>query len=103
MIGPLFGAVVLALADWPAIFLINLAVGLVLAAALRATATGAVDPSPQRDRKPRWDFIGTGLLAVTLVFGAIVFVRPPGWCVTSPGASTSSRSPATAAGSRRSA
>ncbi len=78
VIGPLFGAVVLALADWPAIFLINLAVGLVLAAALRATATGAVDPSPQRDRKPRWDFIGTGLLAVTLVFGAIVFVRPPG-------------------------
>ena len=35
VIGPLFGAVVLAVADWPAIFLINLAVGLVLAAALR--------------------------------------------------------------------
>ena len=34
VIGPLFGAVVLAFADWRAIFLINLAVGLVLAAAL---------------------------------------------------------------------
>ena len=35
VLGPLFGAVVLAVADWRAIFLINLAVGLVLAAAIR--------------------------------------------------------------------
>ena len=95
VIGPLFGAVVLALADWPAIFLINFAVGLVLAAAIRATSARAVDPSetrsprgapptvsdgstsPPHDRRPRWDFIGAGLLLITLVFGAIVFIRPP--------------------------
>src|SRR3954469_16506929 len=35
VVGPLFGAVVLAVADWPDIFLINLAVGLVLAATVR--------------------------------------------------------------------
>ena len=35
VLGPLFGAVVLAVADWRVIFLINLAVGLVLAAAIR--------------------------------------------------------------------
>ncbi|MFN7151338.1 MAG: MFS transporter [Microthrixaceae bacterium] len=36
--GPLFGAVVLVFADWRAIFAINLAVGLVLAAGIRALA-----------------------------------------------------------------
>jgi MFS family permease len=45
VIGPLFGAVVLALADWPVIFLINLVVGLVLAAALRATSMRTVAPA----------------------------------------------------------
>ena len=38
VIGPLFGALVLAVADWRAIFLINLAVGLVLAASIAALA-----------------------------------------------------------------
>src|SRR3954464_6765741 len=37
VIGPLYGAVVLAVADWEAIFLINMAVGLVLAATLPTT------------------------------------------------------------------
>jgi MFS family permease len=80
VIGPLFGAVVLAVADWPAIFLINLAVGLVLAAALKATARGeprrsSLSRPPQRRHLPDW--IGLLLLLVTLVFGAIVFIRPP--------------------------
>jgi MFS family permease len=74
VIGPLFGAVVLSLADWPAIFLINLAVGLVLAAALWA-AGGRPDPQARPRGRPDW--IGLALLAVTLVFGAIVFIRPP--------------------------
>jgi MFS family permease len=74
VIGPLFGAVVLSLADWPAIFLINLAVGLVLAAALRA-AGGRPDPQARPRGRPDW--IGLALLTVTLVFGAIVFIRPP--------------------------
>lgn len=38
VVGPLLGAVVLAVADWRGIFAINLAVGLVLAAAIRASA-----------------------------------------------------------------
>jgi MFS family permease len=75
VIGPLFGAVVLALADWPAIFLINLAVALVLAAALHATA-GRRPPEARPRGRPDW--IGALLLLVTLVFGAIVFIRPPG-------------------------
>ena len=74
VIGPLFGAVVLALADWPEIFLINLAVGLVLAAALRATAGRAPVTGRARGRP---DLLGLLLLALTLVFGAIVFIRPP--------------------------
>ena len=38
VIGPLYGAVVLAVGGWRDIFLINLAVGLVLAAAIVAAA-----------------------------------------------------------------
>ena len=38
VVGPLFGAVVLAVADWRAIFLVNLVVGLVLAVAIRRLA-----------------------------------------------------------------
>jgi MFS family permease len=75
VIGPLFGAVVLALADWPAIFMINLAVGLVLAAALRATGGR---PGPEARPRGRPDWIGLLLLVVTLVFGAIVFIQPSG-------------------------
>jgi MFS family permease len=89
VIGPLFGAVVLAVAEWPAIFLINLAVGLVLAAAIKATRGLATPPTqpaqtqsgapqppgPQRKHLP--DPVALLLLLITLVFGAIVFVRPP--------------------------
>jgi len=72
VIGPLFGAVVLAFADWRAIFLINLAVGLVLAVALRSLGEHGTTPV----RRPRPDLIGTLLLIVTLATGALVFVRP---------------------------
>ncbi|HEX5090179.1 MAG TPA: MFS transporter [Nocardioides sp.] len=79
VVGPLFGAVVLALADWPEIFLINFAVGLVLAAAIRATGgsepvTGQPPRPPQRRHLP--DLIGLVLLLVTLVVGGIVLLRP---------------------------
>lgn len=70
VVGPLLGAVVLAFADWRAIFAINLLVGLVLAAAVRRLGgtTG---------RRVRLDLVGLGLLAVVLVAGAVVMVRPP--------------------------
>lgn len=82
VIGPLFGAVVLAFADWRAIFAINLAVGLVLAAALRSFAP--VDPpgeapveEPGGRQRGRPDLVGALLLLALTVSSALVFVRPP--------------------------
>jgi MFS family permease len=93
VIGPLFGAAVLAVADWRAIFLINLSVGLVLAAALKMTAgvesvavqaprppvveEGAPAPvSKPSARRHLPDLVGAFLLMVALIFGAVVFIRP---------------------------
>jgi MFS family permease len=96
VIGPLFGAVVLSLADWPEIFLINFAVALVLVVALRATSGGfqtvaAQPPQPPvveegapapvskpRQRRHLPDLIGLVLLLIALVIAAIVFIRPAG-------------------------
>ncbi len=71
VVGPLFGAVVLTFADWRAIFLINLAAGIVLAGALRALG----DESAAR--RGRSDVLGVLLLLLTLGVGSLVFVRPP--------------------------
>jgi len=80
VLGPLFGAVVLAVADWRAIFLVNLAAGLVLAVglvAMRGTAR-RVEPegAPAPASRPPPDLLGALLLLVTLAAGALVFVRP---------------------------
>jgi MFS family permease len=69
VIGPLFGAVVLALAEWQVIFAINLVVGILLAVALRSLAGSA--PS---FRIP--DPLGLLLLAVTLGAAAVLSLRP---------------------------
>jgi MFS family permease len=82
VLGPVFGAVVLAFADWRAIFLINLAVGLVLAAAIQTLRIGHQPQDSEPDsrglvtnrRLP--DLIGALLLLITLIAGALVFVRP---------------------------
>jgi MFS family permease len=74
VLGPLFGAAVLAVADWRAIFAINLAVGLVLAAAIRALAPHHDSGSGSRRRRP--DLIGLLLLLTTLACAAVVFLRP---------------------------
>ena len=89
VLGPLFGALVLAVADWRAIFAINLAVGLVLAAAVRAVAGTApaapigqishADTASRRrlDTNGRArDPLGIALLVITLVAGTLVFVQP---------------------------
>jgi MFS family permease len=79
VIGPLFGALVLAVADWRAIFLINVTVGLVLAVAIRAIgAQQVVEDVAQHPprRAGRFDWIGLLLAAITLVTGALVFVEP---------------------------
>jgi MFS family permease len=64
VLGPLYGALVLAMADWETIFWINLAVGLVLAAALSSGSR------PRRRELPDAASVvltGLGLLLLTLV------------------------------------
>ena len=78
VVGPLYGAAVLAFADWRAIFLINLAVGLVLAAAIAALASrGAGAGRPRAGRRGLPDLVGVALLLLLLLAGALVF-QPPG-------------------------
>jgi len=63
VIGPLYGAVVLAVGDWRDIFWINLAVGLVLAAgiaALRKTVIEPVEIKPMQDLVGRAASVGDG-------------------------------------------
>jgi len=79
VLGPLYGALVLALADWEAIFWVNLAVGLVLAAAiLTTTRTGS--PRRTRSRGSRGggslDVAGLALLTVGLVLFTLVMLEP---------------------------
>lgn len=78
VLGPLLGAVVLAVADWRAIFLLNLAVGLVLAAAIAAAARSvtADHPGVLRTHRGPPDVLGLLLLLVSLAAGGLVF-QPP--------------------------
>jgi MFS family permease len=71
VIGPLFGAVVLALAEWQVIFAINLVVGILLAVALRSL-TGSGSATPFRVPDP----LGLLLLAVALGAAAVLSLRP---------------------------
>jgi len=73
VLGPLFGALVLSVADWRFIFVVNLLVGLVLAAAIRRLAGRVEDPG----RTGRFDWPGSLLLLLTVVAGALVFLEPP--------------------------
>lgn len=73
VLGPLYGAVVLAVSHWQTIFWINLAVGLVLAAAI---ATGrSRRPEPARRRTP--DPIGLVLLLLALAGLVLTLAQPP--------------------------
>ncbi|MEZ5092458.1 MFS transporter [Nocardioides sp.] len=75
VLGPLFGAAVLAVADWRAIFAINLAVGLVLAAALRTLApAGLAGAGVRRGGLP--DPVALLLLVVGTAASALVFTQP---------------------------
>ena len=83
VLGPLFGALVLAVADWRAIFLVNVAVGLVLAIAIRQLAGASeveedAPGEPASDHRPghHVDGIGLALALVMLVTGTLVFVEP---------------------------
>ncbi len=98
VLGPLFGAVVLTFASWRGIFAINLAVGALLAVAIRTLrsstdtpvveARGAPDaadtvveargaPATSLDTtRPLPDLIGLAALLVMLGAGLILFVQP---------------------------
>jgi len=73
VIGPLYGAAILALADWRWIFWINLAVAVVLAIAARAGV-------PRARRRP--DLVGWGLVVVLLA-GLLLVMRQPTSLTTS--------------------
>lgn len=73
VIGPLFGALVLAVADWPAIFLINLAVGLLLAAGVRVLAAAG---GRQARATGRFDYLGLGLALVAVGAGCVTLIQP---------------------------
>ena len=73
VLGPLYGAVILAVSDWRVIFLVNLVVGLVLAALLHRWSD---DESPRSTGYAALDWTGIGLLAVTLVAAGLVVVQP---------------------------
>ncbi|QWC87014.1 MFS transporter [Nocardioidaceae bacterium] len=80
VVGPLFGAVVLAFSRWQTIFWINLAVGLVLAAAIRAMAvpsTAPVASSPTDGSRWRRDPLSWLLLAAVLAAWLLVLLQPP--------------------------
>ncbi|HLR84447.1 MAG TPA: MFS transporter [Nocardioidaceae bacterium] len=75
VLGPLYGAVVLALGDWRAIFWLNTAVGLVLCAAILTLRRSAHrDASPPNRGMP--DVIGTVLALAALCCMVLVMLRP---------------------------
>jgi MFS family permease len=74
LLGPLAGAAVLAVADWRAIFAINLVVGVVLAVALARSVPRPVPRPVSPARLP--DPAGMLLLLVVAVSGALVLIEP---------------------------
>lgn len=78
VVGPLFGAVVLALATWRGIFAVNLVVGLLLAAGVWWLGRSArrADPSQIPGRAGPPDLPGLALLGLTTVAVVLVMVQP---------------------------
>jgi len=79
VLGPLYGAVVLAVADWQAIFWINVALGLVLASAISRSRVsksrlGTGEPTAREARGVDW--VGLGLLALGLMALVLVLIEP---------------------------
>lgn len=79
VVGPLFGAVVLAVASWRGIFAVNLVVGLLLAAGVwwlgRSARRADPEAATQRPAGPP-DLPGLALLGLTTVAVALVMLQP---------------------------
>jgi MFS family permease len=73
VVGPVYGAVVLAFGSWRTIFWINLAVGLVLAAVIRQRAAGT-DLEHASPRRVDWP--GLALVAAALACLVLVMTQP---------------------------
>ncbi|WP_141012977.1 MFS transporter [Nocardioides sambongensis] len=81
VLGPLYGALVLSFATWRGIFAINLAVGALLAVAVRLIARDARVPSgavPSGTARPRSriDLVGLLLTVAVLAAGLITYLEP---------------------------
>lgn len=74
VMGPLYGALVLAFGSWRDIFWINLAVGLVLAAAIATLDRGIGDDEIRS--KPRIDVVGLALTALWITALLLVLLQP---------------------------
>jgi MFS family permease len=85
VLGPLYGAVAIAVADWRAIFWINLAAGLALATGARWAARGSSDRKRNPQQGPRTgpdgrgsgDLLGAALAVAAVVTATIAVTRPP--------------------------
>ncbi|MET0930729.1 MAG: MFS transporter [Aeromicrobium sp.] len=72
VLGPLYGAVVLAIGDWRAIFWLNCAIGLVLAAAILPLRDAVRESTAGR----RFDWWGAALATLALAGTALVMAAP---------------------------
>ncbi len=75
VLGPLYGALVLAVGDWRDIFWVNLVVGLLLMLAL-ARRGDAHELGRSAGQRPRVDWIGLALLLAALVAVLLVMLQP---------------------------
>ncbi len=77
VLGPLYGAVVLAVGDWRDIFWLNAAVGTLIAAAILSLRTGdtSADESPP-ETTGHGDWIGVVLAMAALVLLVVVMLEP---------------------------
>lgn len=75
VLGPLYGAAVLAFGDWRLIFWLNCAIGLVLGAAI-LTQRDAVPSIERAPRQMRFDLVGAALAVLVLVGVTLVMLAP---------------------------
>jgi MFS family permease len=80
VLGPLYGAVVLAIGDWRAIFWLNGAIGLVLVAAMLplrdARSPSRSAGSPTRSTAARFDWSGAALAVLALIGMSLAMLEP---------------------------